>query len=330
MSDRVERWGAVGDPAAVMLATPALAAALAEPERASTAVLDALHRVEHTVPLRDGRGVFVTETFTLRSWLRSPRRASLNLPGFVTLGSAWNIDEPGYDGGARLAPRGFFAFTVDYLGFGRSSCPPDGATLHPLDEVEALRAVLEYIHDRRAVDVGVDLISESVGTGIAATLATDPALVRSLVLTTVMYTGTSETVQRNLLSPEHRAFLESWADGYLMTDGPYYAAVTTASPRPVAEWIAATQPGPYPTGFFLRLFDGLPYFDPGAARAPGLVLVGSEDTVPAPGEAEALARDYGRDGAPLVELRGAGHVPRFESRSTADEYWREVVRFVDS
>lgn len=60
------------------------------------------------------------------------------------------------------------------------------------------------------------------------------------------------------------------------------------------------------------------------------MLVGSEDPVPALGEAEPLAGDHGPDGAQLIELHGAGHVPRFKGRTTADEYRRDVIRFVDS
>jgi len=176
--------------------------------------------------------------------------------------------------------------------------------------------------------VDVDVIAESVGSGIAIMLAADTHLVRSVTLTTILYEGTSDTVQQMMLSRAHRDELEAWSDGYLVTDAAYYAAVTAESPPVVAEWIAATQPGRYPTGLFLALFEGIPYFDPGAARAPGLVLVGARDVVPAPGEAAALARDYGPDGAAFVELEAAGHVPRFETQASADAYWAEVLGFI--
>ncbi len=264
-----------GDPAAAILADEGFAAALADPEAAPPAVLDRVHRVDHLVPIDwpidgapgdpTGGHVFVTETFTARSWLRSPRRAVLNLSGPVTTGSAWNIDVAGYDGGAREARRGFFAFTADYVGFGRSSCPVDGSTIAPMDQVEPMRRVLEHVRDRRGV-TGVDLVCESIGGGIATQLAADPALVRSAVITTIMYTGMSELARSLLLSPEYRAFLESFDDGYMVTDAGYYSQFSADSPPEVAAWLAATQPGRYPTGFFLRMYGGYPYYDPGVAR----------------------------------------------------------------
>ena len=190
-----------------------------------------------------------------------------------------------------------------------------------------MRRVLEHIRDRRVVS-GVDVVCESIGGGIATQLAADPVLVRSAVVTTIMYTGMSELAQSLLLSPEYRAFLDGFADGYMPTDAGYYAQFSADSPPEVGAWLAATQPGRYPTGFFLRMYEGYPYFDPGVARAPGLVLIGPGDFVPAAGDGLALSHDYGKDGAQLIELDGAGHVPRFEA-ANHERYWTEVFRFID-
>jgi pimeloyl-ACP methyl ester carboxylesterase len=254
----------------------------------------------------------------------------LHLSGPVTVRSCWNIPVDGYDAGARDVARQLHSFTVDYVGFGDSTRPADGASVTPMTQVEPLREVLAHLQRLRDVTVGIDLVVESIGGGIATQLATDDALVRSVVLSTILYTEMSEAAAAILLSDEYRAHLDSFADGYLVTDGDYYAQFTGVSPAEVGEWFASTQPGRYPTGFFLFLYEGLPYFDPSVARAPGLVLPGPGDFVPAAGAAEALARDYGKDGAELTFVEDGAHTPRFEGSAVAERYWQHVYDFIDA
>jgi pimeloyl-ACP methyl ester carboxylesterase len=254
----------------------------------------------------------------------------VHLSGPVTVRSCWNIPVTGYDAGANDVARGFHSFTVDYVGFGDSSRPADGSTIMPLDEVDPLRGALEHLRVLRDVTVGFDLVTESIGGGISTQLAADDTLVHSVILTTILYTAMSELAASILLTDEYRAFLDGFAGGYLVTDGAYYGQFTEPAPSAVAEWLAASQPDRYPTGFFLRMFEGLPYFDPSVARAPGLVLPGPGDFVPVAADAEALARDYGKDGAELRILEGSGHNPRFEAGEGAARYWREVYDFIET
>lgn len=318
------------DPLDALLAAPEMAAALADPDAADPAVLDRVHRLEHRVPVGDGNVVAVTESVSARALARAPRRAVVHLSGPVTIRSSWNIPVEGYDAGAQDTARGLHSFTIDYLGFGDSTRPVDGSSITPLDQVEPLRIALTHLQRLRDITVGLDLVVESVGGGIATQLAADDALVRSVVLTTILYTGMSELAQAILLSDDFRAFLDGFDDGYLVTDGPYYGQFTEPSPPAVAEWLASTQPNRYPTGFFLRMYDGFPYFDPSVARARGLVLPGPGDFVPVANDAEALARDYGKDGAELRLLDGGGHNPRFETGDVVDRYWREVYDFIEA
>ncbi|HEX6312850.1 MAG TPA: alpha/beta hydrolase [Acidimicrobiia bacterium] len=324
-----EATDAPEDPADAVLARAGVAAALADPEAADPRLLDTVYRVEHDVPVEPAARVRVTETFTLRSLLRRPRRAVLHLSGPVTVRSCWNIGVDGYDAGTQDARRGLFSFSADYVGFGDSSRPEDGSSVTPLDQVGPLAAVLDRLLAIRDVTVGIDLVVESVGGAVATQLAADTARVRSVVLSTIMYSGMSDAARSILLSPEYRAFLEGFEDGYLVTDGDYYSQFTGASPPEVGAWFAETQPGHYPTGFFLCMYEGLPYFDPSVARAPALVLPGPGDFVPVPGDAEALARDYGKDGAELAFVETGGHTPRFEAPETAASYWRHVYDFID-
>jgi pimeloyl-ACP methyl ester carboxylesterase len=324
------RFPAVADPLDDVIAAPDVAAAIADPGGADPAVLDRVHRLEHRIPMGDGAVLAVTESVSARALARTPRRAVVHLSGPVTIRSSWNIPVEGYDAGAQDAARGFHSFTIDYLGFGDSTRPPDGSVVMPLDQVEPLRVALTHLQQLRGITVGFDLVVESIGGGIATQLAADDALVRSVVLTTLLNTGMSELAQSILLTDDFRAYLTSFEDGYMVTDDAYYGQFTAPSPPAVADWLAATQPNRYPTGFFLRLYDGFPYFDPSVARARGLVLPGPGDFVPVPGDAEALARDYGKAGADLILLDGGGHNPRFETGDVVTRYWREVYEFIES
>ena len=318
------------DPLDAVIADPAVSAALADPDAADPTVLDRVHRLEHRVPVGGGAVVAVTESVSARALLRTPRRTVVHLSGPVTVRSSWNIPVDGYDTGTMDAARGLHSFTIDYLGFGDSTRPADGAMVYPLDQVEPLRVALAHLQRLRGIIVGMDLVVESIGGGIATQLAADDALVRSVVLTTLLYTGMSELAQSILLTDDYRAYLAGFEDGYLVTDGAYYGQFTAPSPPAVAEWLAASQPNRYPTGFFLRMYEGLPYFDPSVARARGLVLPGPGDFVPVAGDAEALAHDYGKDGAELTLLDGGGHNPRFEAGDVVTRYWRHVYDFIEA
>jgi pimeloyl-ACP methyl ester carboxylesterase len=328
------RFRAVSDPSTdpldAVIGAGEVAAALADPDAADPAVLDGVHRLEHRIPVGSGNVLAVTESVSPRALLRAPRRAVVHLSGPVTIRSCWNIPVDGYDAGARDAARGLHSFAIDYLGFGDSTRPADGALVTPLDQVEPMRVALAHLQQLRDISDGFDLVVESVGGGIATQLAADDRLVRSVVLTTILYTAMSELAQSILLSDDFRAYLESFTDGYVVTDGPYYAQFTAPSPPAVAEWLAATQPNRYPTGFFLRMYEGLPYFDPSVARAPGLVLPGPGDFVPIEGDAETLARDYGLSGAELTLIEDGGHNLRFDTGDVVEDYWRHVYDFIEA
>src|SRR4051812_36233971 len=79
--------------------------ALQHPNSISSQLLDRLFTLEHYVPVGTGRRVHVTETFTIRSWLRTPHRAMLMLPGPLVKGDFYQIPFDGYQGRDRMAKR---------------------------------------------------------------------------------------------------------------------------------------------------------------------------------------------------------------------------------
>ena len=96
----------------------------------------------------------------------------------------------------------------------------------------------------------------------------------------------------------------------------------------VQQYVLDSQPGIYPAHNFL-VATQLPFFDPGVARAPGLVIYGSEDTVGGPADPYALAADYGRRGAELVIIEGGSHATRMDPPEIAEEFWDVVFDFID-
>jgi pimeloyl-ACP methyl ester carboxylesterase len=71
----------------------------------------------------------------------------------------------------------------------------------------------------------------------------------------------------------------------------------------------------------------LPYFDPGVAQVPGLVVHGAEDELQGPEDALDLAANLGPGGASLVSIPKAGHIPRVEA-DVRDAFWSEVLAFL--
>lgn len=314
------------DPVSALFDSAEIAETLAAHGEHLSVFPDRVFNLEHEVPIGGGRRLHVSEFFSLKAWHRWPRRAALMLGGPVTRGNYWSIPEPGYDATSMLAERGLFAFTVDYLGTGGSYRPEDGNRITFEDNVEALKTLLRYIRFFRSVPK-VDLIAESIGGAMATQLAADDDRVRRCVITTVLY----KTLAHQLIvSPEWTAFLDAFPDGYTQNPPESYEKFLTDSPNEgVQRYTYESQPGAYPAGPFRWLAGGLPYFDPGGARAPGLVLVGKNDFVPGPRDPHDLAADYGTSGAELIVMDEAGHVPRIESEANAARYWSEVFNFIE-
>ncbi|MCG8456860.1 MAG: alpha/beta hydrolase [Holophagales bacterium] len=294
-------------------------------EKAQSSSDEDVLTVEHRVPIGEGRELFVTETFTPASLYRFPRRAMLFLSGSAFRGNHWSIPVEGYDGTAMAARRGFFAYTVDYLGVGESFRPQDGTEVTFEANLEAMETLIRYIRWRRFVPK-VDLVGAGYGGSLAAVLAEDRLRVRSTVMSAMLY---DVSIGGPLQDPDFVAMLESAPDGYVFLPGEASLIFADDTPQEVLDYVVATQGGTYPAENFLVATRGLPFYDPGAARVPGLILFGRRDALVGADGMDGLALDYGGSGALLVVNESAGHAPRFESPEIASWYWRNTWAFVD-
>lgn len=291
---------------------------------AVSGLLDEVFTVEHRVPVGDGQTLAVTETFTLRSWLNWPHRAVLFLNGSAFRGNHFSIPVEGYDGTAMAARRGLFAFTVDYLGVGDSSKPADGRDASFEAQTEAMRTLVRYIRFFRAVP-RVDLLGEGYGGSIATQLAADAGRIRSCSMSAMLY---DTLIGGPLTDPAFVAILEGSPDGYFFVPGEGSLIFMEEAPQAVKDYVVATQGGFYPTPNFLVAAYGLPFFDPGVARVPGLVLFGPNDIVVGPHGVDQLVLDYGTDGATLAVTPLAGHAPRTESPAITAWFWDTFFSFI--
>lgn len=287
-------------------------------------LLDRVFTLEHNVPIGQGRHLFVTENFTLRSWLRRDRRAVLFLSGSAFHGNHWNIPVEGYNGGEIIANNRMFAFNVDYLGVGESFLPADGTDADRDTNIEAMEILVRYIRFFRGVP-RVDLVGEGYGGSIAVDLSADPRRIRSVSLSAQLY---DDVMGGPLTDPGFVAMLENMENGYFFSPGESSFIFLMGAPQGVFDYVAATQGGFYPTQNFLVAVER-PFFDPGVARVPGQVLFGSHDIIAPFDSIERLAADYGDNGAELVFNEDAGHAPRTESPEIASWFWRETLAFLN-
>ncbi len=311
---------AVVDPAQALFALPQPWLVLADPGGDPEQLLDAVVSLRHEVPIGPGESLRITEHFTLRSWLRWPKRAVLFLSSSARA-NLWSIPVPGYNATEMAARRGMFAFTLDYIGVGDNYRPGFNALDSTFEaNQKALRTVLRYVRFLRAVP-RVDLVGESWGGAHATQLAADDTRVRSVVLAAMTYKTVSAP---ELQDPEFIAMLRTLPDNYIPLGPEFFARITRGAPEAVIEYANATQPGRYLTTPIWQLIEGVPFFDPGVARVPGLVISGTAESA----DARELASDYGTSGAELLVIDGAGHAPRLETPERAARFWNKVFEFL--
>lgn len=286
--------------------------------------LDEVRQLSHRVPVGNGFELAVTETFTLRSWLRLPHRSVVFLCGSVFRGNHFQIPVEGYDGSALVAERSGFAFTVDYIGVGDSTLPVQGRDANFALQKEAIRALVRYIRFFRAVPK-VDLVGEGFGGAIATDLAADGSRIRSVSMSAMIY---REVGGGPLTDPGFIDLLNSIPNGYFFLPGESSQIFMPGAPQAALDYVAATQGGFYPIDNFL-VATNRPFFNPAAAQAPGLVLYGVFDFIGVSSDIANLAAEYGPSGATLVVNPGAGHAPRTESPAVAAWYWNTIFDFID-
>ena len=292
--------------------------------RSLESFLDEVRQLSHRVPVGGGLELAVTETFTLRSWLRWPRRSVILLSGSVFRGNHFLIPVKGYDGGALVAQRSGFAFTVDYIGVGDSTKPIDGRLATYEVQKDAIRALVQYIRFFRVVPK-VDLVGEGFGGAIAADVAADGRRIRSVSMSAMIY---REVGTGPLADPVFIDGLNNAPDGYFFLPGESSQIFMQGAPQAALDFVAATQGGFYPINNFL-VATQRPFFNPANAQAPGLVLYGVFDFIGVSSDIANLAAEYGPSGATLVVHPGAGHAPRTESPEVAGWYWNTIFDFID-
>ncbi|MCP3998312.1 MAG: alpha/beta hydrolase [bacterium] len=310
----------VADPARELFALPEPLAAFAGESSPPEEILDSVVTLEHDVPIEDGETLRVRESFTLRSWIRRPKRAVLFITTTAVTASLWEIPDAAYNGPEMAARKGFFAYTVDYIGVGPNYRPSLDARDSTFERnLEALKAVVRYIRFSRAVP-RVDLMGESWGGAHATQLAADPDRIRSCVMSSMAYKATNPM----FLSPEFGALLESLPANFMPSDPDLIVQMTAGAPDPVKDYVRETQVGMRLTTQLWQFQKGLPHFDPSAAKVPGLVISGPPEAA----DHRALAADYG--GAEYFEIGTAAHAPRLESPETVTAFWTKVFEFLEA
>lgn len=288
--------------------------------------LGKVHSINHYVQYENGRKIFVTEYFSLRSVLRRPARAVIFLTGPEFRGNFWSIPVEGYNGPEMAAERGFFAYTVDYVGVGESFLPGDGTRVNFMTQVPAIRTLVDSVRRSRRVQ-SVDLVAEAYGGEVASQLADEPQRVRSVTMSTVVYKNYSPGFL-SFFSPGLENFLRNQPGGYWQPNflNNTLAASTNEALR---EYVISTQLNTYPTGPYLEFWDfGLPAIDAAAARVPCLVVTGEFNPFPAVGDLEELVSDWG-GGGELVVISGASYSPRIGSEEIAEQYFEALFNFID-
>ena len=318
-----EEFKELRDPALSFLESPQFRPLLrGETQNADKSLLDRVFRIDHNVPIGPGQTLRLYEYFTIRSWLTWPRRAVFMPSSFK--GSSWAAPVEGYNGAEIVARRGFFAFTVDFVGTGESYRPENGLDVTFQKHIDSQEIAIRYIRAIRWVPK-VDILGEGYGASVATQLAADAHRVRSVVLVSNLY---REQIGGPASDPSFIEFLLSIPDGYVYVPAETSAIFYQGSPPEFQAYFNATQADFFPVMSFLIAAE-LPFFDPGVARVPGKVIQGEFDNVAAPNDPFELANDYGLNGAELVILPGVGRSPRMETPEAAAAFWEEVFDFLD-
>ncbi len=300
----------------------------ADPVTVATDVAEAghVHRTSFLVPFVPDRSIFVTEYSSTEALSRQPARAVIFLTAIEYRGSFWEVPLEGRNALRMAARRGFFAYSLDWIGLGESYRPPDGRQVDFRANAEPVAKLVDYVRRTREV-ARVDLIGEGYGGEVASVLAADSERIRSVVLTNVYYRELGPI--KDFFPPQFKQFLEGAPAGYWVPNAMEKTLFSVQDPE-IRDYVFATQKDlEVPVGPFLAVYGPGPLTGTAkAARVPALIVNPELSDVAAAGDLERLAAEWA-GGARLVTLKGSHHVSRLESPEIAEEYYRQLFGFLE-
>lgn len=179
-----------------------------------------------------GVTVHVIEKYTAEARLARPPRGVLLLPATLVTNIIWNarVDSTSdYNALERFAEEGYYAYTLDWEGYGRRRKPPNGREVTAERLLRHLGVVVEWIRERRGVP-RVDLVGSSLGSALAVGLGGVQSPVQHrhigrIVLSAHVYAGSSPAARLLLFNPAFEFLLRQSPDGDVDTVGPHYVPI---------------------------------------------------------------------------------------------------------
>ena len=278
------------------------------------------------LPYAAEKSIFVTEYASAGSFSRQPARAAIFLTAIEYRGSFWDVPVAGRSAPRMAAKRGFFAYTIDWVGLGESYHPADGREVDYRTNADPVSKLVDHIRRVRKVD-RVDLVGEGYGGEVASALASDPERVRSVVMTHVYYRELGSIKQ--FFPAEFKKFLEGSPAGYWVPN-VMEKTLFSVQDQEIRDYVLASQKDlRVPVGPFLAIYgSGALTHTAETSRVPALILSPEHSGLAAPGDLERLKTDWA-GGANLVILKGSHHVSRMESRGIAEKFFQELFSFLD-
>jgi pimeloyl-ACP methyl ester carboxylesterase len=288
---------------------------------------DQVYTLDHYVKVSSDVTLHVVEKFTDDSVFRGNRRALLMLSGTLVDSIEFNLPDP-YNSLDRAARAGYFAYAVDYEGYGQSSLPSDGKIVTAPRLLTEMGSVIEWIRHSRWIR-RVDLLGSSLGSSLAVELGgvnspIDRHHVGKLVLTSVVYKNVTPAFQAAFFSPAFEAELESIPGGYITTTAAAYAPIILYADPTAAADVNADVPGTYAVGPTLAGFT-LPIYPAQDGRAPAKQFWGSLDPITPFSDLQQFQAEYGGP-VSYTELDGSGHIPFYGPAK--ETFWQDAFAFL--
>ncbi|HEY1955560.1 MAG TPA: alpha/beta fold hydrolase [Polyangiaceae bacterium] len=297
---------------------------------------DALHKggsdqvitVDHFVSVSNGVTLHVVEKYTDGCGHRPNHRALLMLSGTLVSSTEFNLPDP-YNALDRAARAGYYAYAVDYEGYGESTLPADGKIVTAPRLLGEMGSVIEWIRHTRHVS-RVDLLGSSLGSSLAVELGGPNSPINhhhvgKLVLTSVVYKNVTPAFQAAFFSPQFEQLLLTIPGGYIQTTPDAYAPIVLFADQAAADDVDAEVPGVYAVGPTLAGFT-LPIYPAQDGRSPAMQFWGDEDPITPFSDLQQFQSEYGGDASYTV-LSGSGHIPFYGPAK--DTFWNDSFAFLE-